>query len=67
MQNKQIACKLIAAYKGDTFLIVDNIRKVAEYLGVTVDTVHYYCSPTYHERKKNENGLKCYRIEEEEE
>lgn len=58
--------KLIAAYRGDTFLIVDNIREVAKYLGVTVDTVHYYCSPTYHERKKNENGLKCYRIEEDE-
>ena len=49
--------KVIAAYKGDTFLIVGNIREVAEYLGVTVDTVHYYCSPTYHERKKNDTKI----------
>lgn len=58
--------KLIAAYKGDTFLCVGTVEEVAEYLGKTVETVKFYCYPAYHKRVK-EDGLKCYRIEEEEE
>lgn len=62
--SKQMTCKLIAAYKGDTFKCVGTYEEVAEHLGVTVDTVKFYCSPIHHKRK-GENGLKCYRIEEE--
>ncbi|MGM0260523.1 hypothetical protein IGK73_002413 [Enterococcus sp. AZ102] len=54
--------KIVAAYKGDTFLRVGTVEEVAEHLGVTVDTVKFYCSPIHHKRK-GENGLKCYRID----
>lgn len=61
-----MACKIVAAYKGDTFKCVGTYEEVAECLGVKVSTVKFYCFPAHHERV-GENGLKCYRIEEEEE
>ncbi len=58
--------KVIAAYKGDTFLCVGTVEEVAECLGKTLNTVKFYCKPAHHKRA-SENAIKCYRIEEEEE
>ena len=55
-----------ALYKGDTFITIGTARELAEYLGVSERTVHFYSTPTYMKRNK-ENHYIVIRIDYDEE
>lgn len=57
--------KIYAAYKGDTFLIVDTAENVAKYLGVSAETVRWHTSPAGYARAlAKKNGLVIIAFEE---
>lgn len=45
-----------AIYKGDTFLFLGTAIECAEHLGVTVETIYFYTSPTYKRRLEKRNA-----------
>lgn len=51
-----------AIYKGDDFLFEGTIYQCAKYLGVKMGSAYFYSMPTYH--KRNKNGVKLFKIEE---
>ena len=55
-----------ALYKGDTFIMIGKIKEIAEYLGVSERTVHFYATPTYMKRNKDNHYI-VIRIEDDEE
>ena len=56
---------LYAVYKGDTFLIVDELDRVAKYLNVEKDTVRWLASPAGFKRKsRQKNGLVVIKFKE---
>ena len=55
-----------ALYKGDTFIMIGTIKEIAWYLGVSERTVHFYASPTYMKRNKDNHYI-VIRIEDDEE
>ena len=60
--------KDFALYKGDRFLTLGSRKELAAYLGVRVDTITFYSSPTYKKRAKEDgNAIVVIRIEDDEE
>ena len=55
-----------ALYKGDTFIAIGTTKELAEYLGVSKRTIHFYSTPTYMKRNK-ENHYIVIRIDYDEE
>lgn len=55
-----------ALYKGDTFIMIGKIKEIAKYLGVSERTVHFYSTPTYMKRNKDNHYI-VIRIEDDEE
>ena len=55
-----------ALYKGDMFIMIGKIKEIAEYLGVSERTVHFYATPTYMKRNKDNHYI-VIRIEDDEE
>ena len=58
-----------AAYKGDKFLCFGSKQRIADYLGVSKNTVSFYCMPSYQRRAKEEynDRMLVIRIEDDEE
>lgn len=54
--------KIYAAYKGDTFLIVDTLEAVAKFLNVKKDTVLFYASPAAQKRNKSGDNIHVFRV-----
>ena len=54
---------IYALYKGDTFLNVGTAKELAEWWGVTVKTILFYC---HSKRYKRIKGLYVTRLEEDE-
>lgn len=55
-----------ALYKGDKFIEIGTAKELAEYLGVSERTVHFYSTPTYMKRNK-ENHYIVIKIDYDEE
>lgn len=55
---------IYALYKGDTFLNVGTAKELAEWWGVAVNTILFYC---HSKRCKRIKGLYVTRLEEDEE
>lgn len=53
-----------ALYKGDTVLTIGTKEELAKYLGVSVETISFYCTPTYRKRNKRGNNFIVIRIKE---
>ena len=53
--------KVYALYKGDKYITSGTKKELADYLGVKVDTITFYMSPTYEKRGKD-NRKKVIRI-----
>lgn len=56
---------IYAAYKGETFLIADTIDRVAKFLDVSAETVHWHTYPSAFKRSSaKKNGLVIIKFEE---
>lgn len=55
-----------ALYKGDKFIMIGTIKEIAKCLGVSERTVHFYSTPTYMKRNKDNHYI-VIRIEDDEE
>ena len=55
-----------ALYKGDEFITLGTIKEIAKFLGVSERTVHFYATPTYMKRNKDNHYI-VIRIEDDEE
>lgn len=49
--------KLLALYKGDTFLKIGTRQELAEFLGVLPRTITFYKTKTWKERSKEKSYL----------
>ena len=54
-----------ALYKGDEFIMIGTRRQLAERLGVSEDSVQYYMTPTYKKRRKTDNCIVVFRLDDE--
>lgn len=55
-----------ALYKDDTFIMIGTIKEIAQRLGVSERTVHFYSTPTYNKRNKDNHYI-VIRIEDDKE
>lgn len=53
-----------ALYKGDEIKTIGTKEELAKYLGVTVETISFYSTPTYRKRNKRGNNFIVIRIKE---
>ena len=58
--------KEYALYKGDEFIAIGTVKKLAEIIGVKEETIRFYASNFYKKRTK-ENGYYVIKLEEEKE
>ncbi len=55
-----------ALYRGDTFIDVGSKQRLARRIGVSIDTITFYMSPSHLRRSKG-NGYIVIRIDDEDE
>ena len=58
------ACNYYALYKGEDPLCTGTKKDLADYLGVSIETISFYASPTYKKRNPKGNNYLVFRIEE---
>lgn len=51
--------KIYALYKGETNLTDGTKQQIANYLKVSLNTIHFYTTPAYKKRCKSDN---CYKV-----
>lgn len=49
-----------AVYKGDSFICIGTLKECAEHMGVLIDTVRFYTTPTYQRRLAKRKNPKNY-------
>ena len=54
----------IELYKGDNPLYTGTKKELADYLGVNVETISFYASPTYKRRNPKGKNYLVFRIED---
>lgn len=55
---------IYAAYKGEKPLIVDTLDKVAEYLGITEQSVRWYTYPASQKRSDGTDRIYIFKFKE---
>lgn len=57
---------IYAIYRGDTFIVIGDVKECADYLGVTESTIRWYTSPAAKKRNVNNNTLIGIKVDDEE-
>lgn len=58
--------KIYASYRGDDLIGIGTIEEIAELMNVSVNTAYFYTSPA-HRKRRNEDGIIVFRVEEDDE
>lgn len=48
--------KEYAVYKGDLFICIGTKQECADFIGVDIETIRFYLTPSYKKRVKNRRG-----------
>ena len=59
-------CNYYALYKGEDPLCTGTKQELADYLGVSIETISFYASPTYKKRNPKGNNYLVFRIRDDE-